>query len=563
MARTLLVVVLVPVAMLVGWLALGRPEPPAEFRYATPEPRTIDPQRVSILQEIQISASMFEGLTRLNAETLLPEPATASHWEVSPDRRVWTFHLRPEARWSTGEPVTAGDFRAAWLRVLDPAAESQYGQLLFVIQGAERYYRSRLNQRPEDDARAEWVGIEAVAPDELRVTLEAPCSYFLELTSFITMAPVHRPTIERYAYRDGKVLRGTAHLWTRPGRIVCNGPFIITRWDFKSRIRLERNPHYWDAASIRIASIDAHVIENTNAALVAYETGAVDYIGPLERGAARSLRDAGRRDFHIGPRFGTTFYRVNCKRPPLDNPDLRKALSLAIDREALCEYVLRLGETPAYTYVPPSGVPLMPRRLEDGRIVHYQPPAGLGQGLPRDARLELAREHLRRSGFDQIAGQRPIEILFSSEQDHRLVAEATQAMWERDLGIRVELRQLESKVISSRIRALDYDLARSNWFGDYLDPTTFLDMFITDGGQNRTGWSSARYDELLRTAAREPDDEQRFALLAAAERILVVDELPIIPAFHRTGNFLLSPRFEGLYDNPRDLAPIHRVRPRR
>jgi oligopeptide transport system substrate-binding protein len=563
MLRTLLPIVLLPAGLLLGWLALGSRAERADFVLTCPEPRTLDPQRVSWLAEIQLAAAMFEGLTRLNAETFAPEPAVAESWETDAERRVYTFHLRPAACWSTGEPVVAEDFRFSWLRALDPQCECQYANLLFVIRGAREYFESRANNDRTDDVPAEVVGIEPADAGTLRVTLANPCPYFLDLTAFITLAPAHRPTLEKWAYRDGHVRRSTQHLWTRPDHIVCNGPFTLAAWNFKQSVRLKRNPYYWDAASIALGSIEALITSDTNAALIAYQTGRADLVSPLERSVAQTLlteQRAGRRaGFHSGDRFATFFYRVNCRRPPLDDANFRKALSLALDRQALCAHVLRLGETPAYTLVPVPALKLMPRSLPTGETVYYEPPDGLGAGLADEQRLELAREYLRQSGFDRSGAARPIEIAFPPEAEQRFLAEAIQALWEARLGIRVELRMVEGKVLSEQIRNLDYDLARSDWFGDYLDPSTFLDLFTSTSGQNRTGWAHAEFDELLARAARAADDAQRFALLRAAERILTAEELPIVPVFFRRGNYLLNPRFTGVHDNVRDLLQIHRA----
>jgi len=567
MLRSLLLVVLLPTAGLLAWLALRQPDSRADFVIASTEPRTLDPHRVSWLPEIELAAAMFEGLTRLNPETFEPEPAVASHWEKSADGRTYTFHLRETARWSTGEPVTAEDFRFAWLRVLDPRTEAQYASLLFVISGAEEYYRSRLNEEAGDDWPAEMVGIEVCDERKLRVRLTNSCPYFLELTSFVTLAPAHRPTLRRWAYRDGQVLRNTQHLWTRPGTIVTNGPFVLARWEFKRSIRLQYNPWYWDAATLGVRSIEAWIAGDPGAALIGYHTGRTDLVRWLDRPVAEVLQreqQAGERhDYYSGDRLATFFYRVNCRRPPLNNPDLRKALSLALDRRALCEHVLRLGERPAFTLVPPTVEHLMRAVESDGRVVCYRPPSGLGRDWTDEQRVAAARKYLLSSSFQPQAASRPLEIIFPPDAEQRALAEAIQAMWEETLGIRVVLRTLEPKVLSTRIRDLDYDVARSDWFGDYLDPTTFLNLFTSDSGQNRTGWSNPCYDRLLAEAAGEDVAERRFELLTQAEQILVEEELPILPVFHRRGNYLLSPRFTGLKANVRDLLPIQRVRPRR
>lgn len=562
MNRILLLVVLVPMVGVLVWLAADPRARRADFVLDTLEPRTLDPQRVSWLPEIQLAAAMFEGLTRLNPETFQPEPAVAERWNVSADQRRYVFHLRPTARWSTGEPVVAEDFRFAWLRAIDPAASAQYASLFFVIDGAEAYYRSRLNDTPDDDRPASSVGIAVDDEATLTVTLANPCPYFLDLTSFITFTPSHRPTLDRWAYRDGQVLRSTQHLWTRPENIVCNGAFVLEHWAFKERIWLRRNRHYWDGANIHVDTIEAYSQDNPNAALIAYKTGRIDHLRGVERNVAEVLlaeQQAGERsDFYTGDRFATFFFRVNCQRPPLDNADLRKALTLAIDRPALCTHVLRLGETPAWTFVPRTVLDQMPRADEAGNTIYYEPPDGLDTDLSDAERIDLARAHLAQSGF---AGERPLEIAFAStDPEQRALAEAIQAMWIEALGLPIMLKAVEGKVLSTRIRNLDYDVARSNWFGDYMDPSTFLDMFTTASGQNRTGWSHPEYDRLIAAAASTPDNARRFDLFRAAERILCEDEVPILTVFYRRGNYLLSPRFTGLNNNVRDLLPIHRVR---
>jgi oligopeptide transport system substrate-binding protein len=561
---------LLPVVAVLVWLGAASVEPRADFVVASDELRTIDPHRVSYLDEIQVAAALFEGLTRTNPLTLQPEPGVAERWTISPDGRTYEFHLRADARWSDAAPVTAADFVYAWRRVLDPRTQAQYASLLFVIDGAEAYYRSRLNAEPGDDAAAETLAAEAVDPRTLRVRLAQPCAVFLELAAFPTLAPAPVAALERYSPVGGEAR--TLHVWTRPENLVCNGAMTLDRWDFKRRLLLKRNPNYWDAPTVLLDTLEIFIAASPAAALVAYETGRIDLLRGLEPDTARAVAaaaTAGRRaDFHVSPRFATFFIRVNCARPPLaGNTELRQALALAIDRRALCEHVLGLGETPADTLVPRSAIALMPRRDGAGREILYQPPLGLTAEMREGHRVELsyaecvarAREHLARSGFDPAS--RAIELSYASDPpQQRLVVEAVQAMWERALGLRVELRVMERKVLSERIRNLDYDVVRSDWFGDYLDPATFLDLFTSGSGQNRTGWSNREYDELIAAAAREADAAQRFELLARAESLLCEKELPILPVYVRSGNYLLRPGFLGLRDNPKDFMPIHWAR---
>lgn len=565
MVRTLLLIVTIPAAALLAFLALGRPAPPADLTTTADEPNTLDPHRVSWLAEIQLALAMFEGLMRYDPQTLRPEPGVALDFpEVSADQLTYTFTLRPEARWSNGAPVTAADFRYAWLRVLDRYVEAQYATLLYIIRGAREYHRARLTDDPSDDLPPETVGLAVLDDHHLRIVLAQPCPYLLDLLAFPTLAPVYPPLIEHYA-RDRATARQQRHLWLRPGRIICNGAFVLDQWEFKKALRLRRNEHYWDRATIAIDSIEVLINADPNVRLMAYETGRADLVRDLATPVVRKLveeQQRGRRhDVHVGDRFATYFFRVNVTRPPLANADFRAALSLAIDREAICTQVMGVGETPADTYVPRGALPLMARRDGDGREIFYEPPAGLGAGRSYEQRVELARERLRHAGLADTASVRPIELAYAPHPDQQRIAEAVQSMWERALGLRVELRVLENKVLRERIRQLDYDVVRSEWFGDYLDPNTFLEMYTSTSGQNRTGWRSARYDELIERANASASNAERYALFRTAEALLSEQELPIIPLFFERGNFLLNPRIEGIHDNVRGLLMLHRVRP--
>ncbi len=539
----------------------------AEFTYVSAqEPRTLDPALVSWTDEFRLGRALFEGLTRLNDRTFRPEPGVAERWDVSDDRKTYVFHLRPDARWSNGDPVTSEDFVFAWRRVLDPAVASEYFYQLYPIRNAQRYYELRGDRDASNDLPFEQVGARAVDARTLRVELAYPCPYFLDLAAFLTLAPVHRPTIERLAYRDGRVLP-TKHLWTRPGNIVCNGAFVIERWQFKQRIRLRRNPHYWDAASIHLETIDALPIEDVNTALLAYETGAVDLISSVSPMAARALyaaKGAGRRpDFHDCRYFATYFYRFNCKRPPLNDPRVRQALSLTIDRDAICRRILGFGQQPAYCFVPAGSVGEMVQLDAEGKPHRYRPSEGLGQNLTAPQRVELARRRLAEAGYPDGRGLRTLELLYNRLESHHLIAQAVAKRWHDVLGVRIDLKQLERNVFSPRIESLDFDVARAGWIGDYMDPMTFLDMFVTDGGHNQTGFANEAYDRLIRAAAQEPHPGKRFDLLRRAETLLVGEQVPIAPIYEYVAYYLLNPRFEGIRSDSQLNLLLYRASLRR
>lgn len=548
MQRALLILAVAPMVVTLAWLMRAAPQQRADFVVASDELRTVDPQRVSWNDEIQVAGALFEGLTRLNPRTQQPEPATAQRWTYDPAALEYDFWIRPEARWSDGSPVRAADFRDAWLATLRPATQSQYASLLFVVAGASDYYRSRLDDDPANDAPDESVAVTALDDARLRVRLDHPAPYFLDLVAFPTLAPMHPANLRQTSVR------------ARRENLIGNGAFQLRRWDFKRRLLLDRNPYYWDRPREpdAISTIEIYICGSPASALIAYETGRVDLLSRIEPEIARTwsgqTREGGRSDLHVGDRFATYFYRVNCARWPLSDARARQALSLAIDRQALCAHVTGLGETPAETLVPRSTIHLM----TSGGATPYAAPAGLGEGQSLADRLARARTLLVESGYD---ARRPLELAFASDPPlQRRLAEATQAMWERGLGIAVELRALERRTLSQRIRDLDYDLARSDWYGDYLDPATFLELWVSGSGQNRTGWSNAEYDQLIDAAAAEADPGRRYGLLAQAERLLCERELPIIPLYFKRGAFLLKPKFTGVHDNPRDILPIHLVR---
>lgn len=541
-------------------------QPRADFTYVSnQEPRTLDPALVSWTDEFRLGRAIFEGLTRLDERTFRPVPGVAEHWDISDDGLMYTFHIRDDARWSNGDPIRASDFTFAWRRVLTPVVASEYFYQLYPIAGARTYYESRGDADPTNDVPFDRVGAKVVDDRTLRVELAHPCPYFLNLAAFLTLAPVHQPTIERLAFRDGRVLP-TKHLWTRPGNIVCNGAFVIDDWQFKRRLRLRKNPMYWDAANIHVETIDSLPIEDLNTSLLAYETRAVDMISAASPIAARALyaaKAAGRRpDFHTCRYFATYFYRFNCKRPPLDDPRVRQALSLTIDRRAICESVLGCGQEPAYGFVPAGAVDEMVYTDAAGKTYRYEPAKGLGQDMSEEERDVLARRLLGDAGYPDGQGLRPLELLYNRMESHHLIAQAIARRWQDVLGITIELKQLERNVFSPRIESLDYDIARAGWIGDYLDPMTFLDMFVTDGGHNQTGWSDADYDRLIKAATREPHPGKRFAILHQAETLLVGKGLPIAPINEYVGYFLLNPRFENLRPDSQLQLLIHRVRPK-
>jgi len=476
------------------------------------EPQTLDPALMTGVPEMTVAEALFEGLTAYDPKTLAPVPAAAESWEVSADGLRYTFHLR-RCFWSDGTPVTAHDFVYAWERVLRPETAAQYAYQLFYIKNGRAYNSGTLKDFSQ-------VGVRASDERTLVVELEAPTPFFVSLTSFGTLYPVKRECVERHG-----------DSWTRPGNLVGNGAFVLREWRQNRYILLERNAHYWEPA--RMPRIKVLAVDNSDTALKMYITGEVDYLKSVPALKVPILRK--RPDCRCCPYLGISFLRVNVTRKPLSDPRVRHALSLAIDREAICRNILRGGHVPAVSFTPP-GLP------------GYEPPKR------KLSDPEVARRLLAEAGYPVGRGFPEIRYLYNTSETHRQIAVEIQDAWRRNLGIRVSLVNQEWKVYLKTIELLDYDVARGGWIGDYLDPNTFLDLFVTGGGNNRTGWSNADYDRHIRAAARSGGAE-RVAHFHRAESILL-DEMPVIPLYYSANVYLVRPDVEGLYDNILDVHPM-------
>jgi oligopeptide transport system substrate-binding protein len=514
-----------------GLLALSRPgeAPRADFAFNLgTEVTTLDPGAVTGVPEGRVLRALFEGLVRRDPLTLQPRPAAAEAWETDESGTVYTFHLRPGARWSNGDPLRAEDFEWSFRRLLEPETAAPYAYLLWPVVGARELNTGLgADGRP---AERDWarVGIRALDERRLRIELRQPSPHFLDVLAFYALMPVHRPSLE--AARAGSSRRAQVD-WLRPGRLVSNGPFVLAGRRINDRIRMTRNPLYWDADGVAFRTLDALVVSSPSTALDLYLAGEIDW---LDATLPPELvpRLARREDFHAAPYLATYFYRVNVTRPPLDDPRVRKALSLAIDREAICSKVLQAGQRPARSMVPWGGI---------GQYVAPRMDAG-GAGC--------ARELLAEAGWHGPGARElpPIEIHYNTADVHRDIAEVVAAGWKRELGIDVRLRNQEWKVYLDTQSGLAYDVSRSSWIADYADPATFLEIFETGGENNRTGWSDPRFDALLAAARAEADSARRNARLAEAEALLL-EALPAIPIYWYVTQNLVNPRLGGFHAN--------------
>jgi oligopeptide transport system substrate-binding protein len=526
--RRLLPALAFPVAVVaaVAVLAYLTQGPEADLVWtAVGEVTTLDPARMTALQDGRVAAALFEGLAVLDPRSLEPRPGVAERWDVSDDGRTYAFHLRADARWSDGRPVTAEDFAYAWRRALDPATAAEYAYMLYPIRGAKAYYEAAAHAADDDAKAALWrsVGVRAERPTRLVVDLERPTAYFLDLVAFSTYLPLRRDAVEAHGER-----------WTFPPNLISNGAYRLTQWRFQSRMRWEKNPYYWNAGAVALERIEVRVYEEPNTALVAYETGEIDLTTSVPALAKMPLLEASRagrrRDVLNAANLGTYFYRFNCTKGALADARVRRALALALDRREIVDRASRGGEAPATVLVPPG-------------MAGYESPAGLAESV------EEARRLLAEAGYAGGTGLPEFAILVNKGGEaHVAIAEMVQQQWRDRIGVRTRIEQVEGKVFLDRVHALDYEIARGGWYGDYVDPNTFLDMFVTGGGNNDTGWSNGEYDALIERAANEADAAARLRTLAEAEAILLA-EAPIVPIYFYTTVILVRPGLEGVEPN--------------
>ena len=372
---------------------------------------------------------------------------------------------------------------------------------------------------------AETVGIRAIDDRRFQVQLKNPTPYFLDLAAFYPLFPVNRRCVEKYGYPN----------WTRPENIVHNGPYKIEFRRIRDRIRLKKNPLYWNADSVRLNRVDAMAVQSSTTQLNMYMNGLVDWATDVPQSMIPDL--VKREDFVSAPMLSTYFYRFNVDRPPLDNSKVRQALNLALNKRELCEQVLRAGQQPARSLCPPG-------------MALYRPP----QCELYD--VEKARQLLSEAGFPGGKGFPRLEILYNSSDNHRIIAEVIQQQWQQNLSIAdIDITNREWNSYLEDVQQQQYVVARAGWVGDYNDPNTFLDMFVSDGPNNNTGWSNAKYDQLIDQAKSAANPNQRMAILRDAEAILLED-MPIVPIYFYVSINMVRPHVKGFHANIQDLHPL-------
>ena len=490
----------------------------------------LDPHLVTGIGEGEVLRALFEGLVAEDPVDLHPVPGVAERWDIAPDGTTYTFHLRANAKWSDGSALTAHDFVASYKRMLTPSLGAEYANMLYILQGGEAYHKGT----SKDFAS---VGVKASDDRTLRLTLEHPAAYFLSLLAHSSWLPVHLPTIEKHgpAYQRGNP-------WTRPERIVSNGPFTLKTWRQNQVIATVKSTHYWDAAKVRLNGVNFYPVESVDAEERMFRAGQLHVTDTVPIAKIDAYRQNSPHLIRSDPYLASYFYRFNVRKPPFNDARVRRALSLALDREAISTKILKGGEQPARGLTPPDAT---------GYTFNSPLPSGA-------AAKDEARRLLKEAGFENGQGFPAVELLFNTSENHRLIAEAIQEMWRRELNIDVKLANQENKVVLANRRAGDFQILRSNWVGDYLDPLTFLDIFRSDSGNNYTGWSNNDYDAALFAAARTADPIARRALFQKAESILI-NEAPIAPIYYFTHTLLKHPSVKGWNPTLLDHHPYKHV----
>ena len=480
-----------------------------------PEPDSLDPQKARSVEAHVVLRDLYECLTSL-AKDAGTAPGVAKTWEASPDGLTYTFHLRDNARWSNGDRVTSDDFVFALRRLVDPATASQYAQLIDVVENAPAIVAGR--------AAPTTLGV--AAPDDATVVvrLSAPAPYLPGLLSFPSTCPVHRPTLEREGAR-----------FTKPGVMVSNGAFVLEGWVAGSTISVVRNRKYWNDAATRLDGVKYLQIADESAEFTRYRAGDLHVTAVVPRGQYDIVKRDYAAELHISPQLSTYYYGFALDRAPFrDAPGLRRALSLVIDREQLAQVVLRVGELPAYGWVPPGVHDYTSQRFDYA-------------GRSMTERMAEARRLYAAAGYS-VAKPLRFELRYNSGEVHGRLAVAIAAMWKAALGVEAQLTAVEFRSLMADIDARDVEMFRLSWSGDYNDAYTFLQYLKSDFGINLPRYSNPAYDALLARASSTADTATRRELLEEAERTMLADT-PLVPLYFYVNKHLVSPRVTGWYDN--------------
>jgi len=483
------------------------------------EPQSLDPHKSEGVPSANIQRDLFEGLISEAANGDLV-PGVAESWTISEDGLQYIFKLRHTARWSNGDKVTADDFVFSWRRILDPKTGSYYAQTLAPLQNAQAVNAGELPP--------ERLGVTALDPYTLEVRLATPTPYFLGLLTHSSTYPIHRASLEKHASQ-----------FTRAGNLVSNGAYRLAQWAVQSHIMLERNPHYWDNANTRIDQVYYHPIENQSSELKRYRAGEIDISDNVPIVQLAWIRQHMVGELHIAPYLGTYYFGYNLTREPFkDQPKLRQALSMVINREVLTDKILKTGDRPAYSWVPPG-------------VYHYAPVEYAWKAWPFEKRVAYAQQLMQEAGYGP-DNPLQVEIRYNTSENHKKIALVIAAMWKQHLGITTKLYNEEWKVFLANRKAMQVtEVFRSGWIADYNDAYSFAELLLSNHGVNDMGYANPQYDALLAESTHELDVKRRTEILQQAEAMLLND-YAFIPIYHYVSKHLVKPQVGGYVDNIMD-----------
>ncbi|SDD86720.1 peptide ABC transporter substrate-binding protein [Sporomusa acidovorans] len=490
------------------------------LRYALEaEPATLDPAKSTAIPESLVELQIFEGLTRLDAKDQ-PVAGAAEKWDVSADGLTYIFHLRANAKWSNGDPVTAHDFAFAWKRALNPETASENAYMLFPLKNAQAYNEKKVS--------VDQVGVKVIDDHTLEVSLEKPTAYFLNLVAFHAFYPVHQKTVT-----------ANADKWAgEAGTLIGNGPFKISNWTHSGKIEFVKNDQYWDAGAVKLAKMEWPISDSQTTRLAMLENNQVDMMVEPPVVEHDRLTQAGL--LKVSPFLGIYYYVFNTQKPPFDNVKVRKAFAAAINRDMLVKNVIKGGKKPAYAWVAPgltNPVSGKDFREEGGNYALED--------------VAQAKKLLAEAGYPDGQGLPPVTLLFNTSELHKSIAEAMQEMWKQNLGVTVDLTNQESKVFLATRTEGDFQIARASWTGDYADPMTFMDVFKDP--ENDAKYASPAYNRLIEQAQSTTDQKVRMQAMHDAEKILF-DDAVIIPIYYTTQPYMTKPYVKGYFWSVLGLA---------
>ena len=491
------------------------------LRATTGAPQTLDQHLVTDAPGWNILEALTENLIKMDYKNDRLMPAVAERWVVSEDARVFTFYLRKDAKWSNGETVTASDFVYSWERMLSPGLGNHYAIDYYPIENAQAFHTGELKDFSK-------VGVKAVSETELQFTLSSNDPMFLKRVASPVSTPVHPATVDAFGDMDDPT-----NQWIRAGNHVGNGPFRLVQWELNKIIKLEKNPHYWNARAVKLDGISFNPAETEVIEERLYRSGQIDIniTGrvPTEKRAYYLEERPG--ELVDNSAYATYFYLFNTKKAPFDDVNVRKAFTYAVDRQLITDKVTKNQEKIATALSPYSATYSPPE------VNLYDP--------------EKAKAYLAKAGYPNGEGFPQITLTYNTMDSHRKIAIAIQQMWKKVLNVSVQIENQEWKVFLSNRQNLEHQIARAGSFSSFLDPADFLDSYTTGHGMNHTGWSNAEYDALIKRASSETDNKKRFEYLYQAEEILI-EELPILPLYYYVTSYLISPRVKGYEFNAAD-----------